>query len=171
MIWLSLVLRVLHVVTGVFWAGTSFFVVLLLQPFAERSGMEGERFVGRLFTEGNLTRAFAIAGGLTIVFGLGLLAIVSGGFSPGWFASHFGGSITLGAIAAIAAAIVGGITGRSGQRLVAFACSIEAGGAPPSLEQRAQIDALRGRLKAFSRASAVLLLIAVLAMSASRYAG
>jgi uncharacterized membrane protein len=171
MAWLSLVLRVLHILTGVFWAGTSFFVVLLLQPFAERNGSEGERFLGRLFTEGNLTRAFAISGGLTIVLGLGLLAIVSGGFSPGWFASHFGGSITLGAIAAIAAAVLGGISGRTGEQLVALAGSIETGGDPPTPEQLAQIDALRGKLKTFSRTSAVLLLIAVLAMSAARYAG
>ena len=170
MIWLALVLRVLHVVSGVFWAGTSFFIVLVLQPVVDRSGPEGERFLQRLFIEGNLSRTLAIAGGSTILLGLGLFAIVSSGFHADWILSRHGLAIALGAAAAIAAGFVGGTSGRTGQQMVALGNAIAAGGAPPSAEQLAELERLRARLHGSARITAVLLLVAVLGMSAARYA-
>ena len=68
---LLLLLRVMHVLLGVFWAGTIMFVSLLLMPSVRDAGPDGGKVMLALMRRGYMT-LIPIAAILTIVSGLWL---------------------------------------------------------------------------------------------------
>ena len=99
-----LVLRVVHVLGGVFWLGSGLFTSFFLMPaFAGSGPAAGAVMAGlqrrRLFT------VLPIVAVLTILSGLRLMWIASRGFSPVYFESGMG--LTLAVSGALA--IVGGV--------------------------------------------------------------
>ena len=57
-----IVLRLIHIVTGVFWVGGSFLLLSYIVPAADAAGPAGGQFMQRLMQRG-LTRAGTAAGG------------------------------------------------------------------------------------------------------------
>ena len=78
-----LLARLVHVLVGVFWAGTVIFNAWLLAPALKDSGPEGGKVMGNLAKRG-LMVILPIAGILTILSGLWLY----GHASAGWDASY-----------------------------------------------------------------------------------
>jgi uncharacterized membrane protein len=91
------VIRSIHVLAGVFWAGTVYFVFAYLGPAARSP--EGGRVMERLAPR--FGPAVGIASGLNILSGLALYGRDSQGFRPEWVLSPTGLTFTLGALAAI----------------------------------------------------------------------
>src|SRR2546430_9247198 len=74
------VLRLIHILSGIFWVGTTFFLVGFLQPVVAQSGPEGGRFAQRLMSQKRFQAAMSVAAGLTILSGLVLYGRGSPGF-------------------------------------------------------------------------------------------
>src|SRR5438034_5087899 len=72
-----ILLRVIHILSGVFWAGATFFLVGFLQPVVAASGPEGGRLMQRLTSQKRFQMAMPVAAGLTILSGLALYGRVS----------------------------------------------------------------------------------------------
>ncbi len=167
MSWLTIVLRVLHIGGGVFWAGGMFVVAGYVEPAATAAGPDGARFMQR-FAGGRFTVVMSAAGLLTIVAGIWLLARDSGGFQPTFMGSGTGVTFSIGALAGLVAAVVGiGLGARNARRLAALGRTVQGGG--PTKEQVAQMDVYRGQLRTGARWAARLLGIAVLCMAVARY--
>src|SRR5436309_9725387 len=81
------VLRLIHILSGIFWVGTTFFLVGFLQPVIAQSGPEGGRFAQRLMSQKRFQAAMSVAAGLTILSGLVLYGRVSAGFQRAWVTS------------------------------------------------------------------------------------
>jgi uncharacterized membrane protein len=169
MTWLMIVLRVLHIGGGVFWAGGTFVFASYVEPTTAALGPEGGRFMQRL-AGSRYPIAMSVSGILTIVAGVWLLAIDSGGFQPAFMGTGTGVALSIGGLAGLAAAVVGlGVQGRNAMRMGALAMAIDAQKGVPTAEQTAQVQALRGKLRSGGRWTARLLGIAVVCMAVARY--
>ena len=169
MTWLIVVLRLIHIVGGVFWAGAVWVLARFIEPTATAAGPEGGRFLQR-FAGSGYTPAVISAGLATIAAGLALMWIDSGGFQPGFMGSHFGIALSIGAAAALMAAYVGIALGaRNGMRLKNVAAAIQAQAGGPTHAQGADIQAIQGRLRRGGRITAVLLAVTVVCMAVARY--
>jgi hypothetical protein len=169
MSWVAILLRVLHIGAGVFWAGAMFAFAAFVEPTASASGPEGGRFMQRLAGSG-WTHALMAAGVTTVVAGLWLLWRDSAGFQPAFMGSGMGMALSVGALCGLAAAVTGlGIGARNALRLQAVAKAIQAQAGGPTPEQLAQVQALQVKLRAGARLTALLLAITVLCMAVARY--
>ena len=89
-----ILLRLVHVLCGVFWAGALMFVVTFLEPSIRASGPEGAK-VMRALIQRKYLNWIPILAAITILSGLWLMWIVSGGFAGAWFKSGAGMTLTL----------------------------------------------------------------------------
>jgi hypothetical protein len=165
-----LVLRVTHVVCGVYWAGTVFFVAQFLEPVVRGAGPAG----GTIMQGLQARKYFAIMpsiAGLTILSGAAMMWIDSSGFNAAWMGSRLGMGLSTGALFAIAGLIVGvRVLRPAGEQMMALmqqAMLVPDG--PERAARMAPAAALRARVTLGSRLMAALLLVAVIAMSISRY--
>jgi hypothetical protein len=164
----TIVLRIVHILAGVFWAGSTFFLVGFISRTAGAAGEAGGRFMERLMTQTRFPAALGISGGLTILAGLALYGMDSR-FSAAWMTSPTGLTFGIAGLAAILSLPVGALAAPSGRKLGELSRRVEASGAPATAEQVAEIDVLRQRIARASGVGAVLLVIAVVGMAIARY--
>jgi uncharacterized membrane protein len=164
-------LRIVHIATGVIWVGSLFVVVVFVQPSAATLGAAGAPFMSEL-----RRRRF-----VDVVFLDAVFTVVAGSFlywhdwhtypSFGdWIGSSFGASLTVGALLAISGlAVAASLTRPTIVRLVSLGKQVaESGGTPPP-QTVAQIGVLQRRLVVAERVSFSLILLAVVAMASARY--
>lgn len=165
---LYLVLRLIHILTGVFWAGAAVAFAAFVEPSARAVGPSGGAVMQQLVRSG-FSKAMGLASLLNVFSGLWLYWLVSGRLHPAWITSSAGLSLTLGGLAGVAAAAHGfAVQARSAARLQALGAQVAAGGGPPSPEQLGEIQALQGRLRKGGQWSAALLILSVVGMAAAR---
>ena len=167
---IALALRLIHVVLGVFWAGTIFFLVLYLAPAIGRAGPDGGKVLAQI-SGARFFEVMPLVALLTILSGLWLMWILSGGFGAAFFTSRWGLALTLGGAASLVAFVVGTMVMRpTTLRLLDLGPRLAAS---TSEEERQKLGeemaALRYRSRTASRWVAVLLLVAVAGMAAARY--
>ena len=110
-----------------------------------------------------------ISSWLTILSGLWLYWMVSGGFQVTWMTSRAGMALTIGGILAIVGAGVGYVMQQpAAKRLGQLGQEIQASDGPPSPEQLAELQTQQKKLAQGGLWTAVLLAIAVAAMAIAR---
>jgi uncharacterized membrane protein len=155
-----LVMRVLHIAMGVFWAGTMMFNAAFLMPAFRDAGPDGAKVAAALARRRFLDIMPWIAA-LTIVSGIWLYWFDSVGFRPPFMRSRMGISLAVGALAAVIAFILGVAVMRP-----AMNKAMRLGQDPA---QQAAAQALRVRAGILGRVIAALLGIAVAGMAVARY--
>jgi uncharacterized membrane protein len=163
-----LILRIVHIVTGVFWAGTVFFLVSYLMPSMAAAGpgagpVQGELMKRKLFQRLPIIAMLAIISGFWMYY----LRMQGTSGKPPRELMVLG----VGGIAAVVAIIIGFTTVRPAQDRIA-AMSPEANGMPagPAKDAKlAEIAGLRKKLTMMSRIVASLLGVTVVAMAIARY--
>jgi uncharacterized membrane protein len=167
---LAVTLRLIHILGGVYWAGTIFFFVTFVEPSLRSLGPDGGKVMIRFFERGYLKLLPAVAI-VTILSGLWLLSIVSGGFEPGYMGSTIGMALSTGGALAILAFIVGIAV----MRPAAVRIWVIARALPQEMNDnsRAVLVAEMGKLRARSVTSArivfSLLVASVALMAVARY--
>ncbi len=167
-----IVFRILHITAGVAWAGSVFLFVVLIQPSAAAIGPAAGPFMMELLGKRKLVSWLLSLAGTNIVAGLFLYWRNwhnYGGLGD-FVSSRYGFALTLGAVAAIAAFLIGLFGTRPNvARLLGLAARAAAseGGPPPEVAQ--QIGKVQARLKVLARSSFALIAVAVLAMATARY--
>lgn len=168
---MMIALRLIHVLAGVFWAGAVFFVVSFLLPSMRDAGPGGQAVARQLIVIRKYPLKILAIAIVTVLSGIGLyMKDVS--MSNGAFArSHAGMTYGIGAASALATLVVGFIVlTPAANRLGALGAVIQAGGAPPTAEQQAEMARLQARMTMGSRLAASFLLVAVITMAVARYA-
>jgi hypothetical protein len=169
---LMIILRLLHVVSGVFWAGGAFFLLRIIMPTVQEAGPEGGRFMQRMAASGRLSQAFAIASVLTTLSGVIMFWYTSGNLNPAWIVSGPGIVLTIGALAGLGAFGHGFFATRKvTDQVGALAKEMLAQQGPPDPAKLQQAQALGARMGALATQSAILLAVAVLGMATFRYFG
>ena len=164
------ILRLLHIISGVFWAGASFMMAGFVEPVVRASGADGAKFIQALIQRTRFSTTMAVAAAVTVICGVLLYFKDSGGLQSEWILTARGMALTIGALAGIAAMFIGGaLTGRVSSRMAALGREMQAAGGPPKPAQIAEMQSLQQRLTQVGRWGAILLLITVAGMAASRY--
>jgi putative copper export protein len=169
MSWVIVALRLIHIAGGVFWAGAVWLFARYVEPTATAAGPEGGRFLQR-FAGSGYTPAVMSAGLGTIVAGIALMWIDSGGFQPAFMGSHFGIVLSVGALSAVVAAVFGlGLGARNALRLKAVGAAVQGQPGGPTPQQVAEMQEIQGKLRTGGRVAAVLLGVTVVCMAIARY--
>lgn len=165
-------LRLIHIVCGVYWAGTLIFVATMLEPSVRAAGPAGGGVMAALIHRRFLTTTPIVAA-LTILSGIDLMRRVSAGFEAAWFSSSVGATLTTGAVAAVIAFIIGvGIMRPAALRVGQLAQKAPgATDAAAAEELQSAMAMLRQRSALAGRAVAALLTVTVAAMAVARYLG
>src|SRR5574341_5282 len=100
------VLRLVHIGAGVFWAGGAIVVARFLIPSVQDAGPEGGKVVQALQKRGLMT-ALPASAVLSMVAGLILYWRVSGGYAGQFGRTPTGMALGLGAVASIVAFVIG----------------------------------------------------------------
>ena len=164
------VLRIVHILAGVFWVGAAFTTILFLQPTAREVGPAAGPFMAHLAGKKRLIDWVLRAAGLTILAGLLMYWRVSGGLDGDWITSAQGLALTIGALCGIGAFSLGlSVVRPSIMATLAIGAEVAASGGPPTPEQAAKLQELQTRGKAVGQIIVPLLVIAVLGMASARY--
>ena len=152
-------MRAIHVLCGVFWAGALIFNALFLGPALRDAGPDGAAVGAGLMRRRFLDVMPAVAL-LTIVSGLWLYWRVSAGFDAAYMGSPTGITLGIGAVAALTAFGIG--VGMMRPAMLRAAALAQEGKGP-------EAQALRMRAGTLGKAVALLLTVAVVAMGIARY--
>ena len=162
------VLRLVHIISGVFWVGSVLFATVLLMPTVKAVGPPGAAIMNKLGHKMSL--AMMVAAVLTIGAGIWLLIIDSGGNPGVWMQSGAGRAFGLGGGLAIVTMIFGmSINAPTANRMSAIGAAVAKRGGPPTAEEAAELQRLQSRLMTAGVAVAILLLVATGFMAVARY--
>jgi hypothetical protein len=161
--------RLVHIVLGIFWAGTLIFVALFLQPSMRDAGPDGAKVAAGLMRR-RFFDVMPVVALLTILSGFWLYWRVSGGFANSYMGSGAGMAYGLGGVAAVLAFGIGVTTMRPamlrGAKLSQQAAEVS------GAEKEAQLataKALQSKAAKAGRTVAGLLTLAAVTMALGRY--
>lgn len=164
-----LTLRLIHILAGVFWAGTAMFTAVFLIPSVRALGPAGGPVMQQIAEKRKLPMYFMIAGLLTILSGFGLYWIASSGFANGFMRSGPGMTLGTGAVFAVLAMLVGiFVASPTAKRAGALGAAMASAG-KPTPDQVAEMQRLQARMGKASALGASLLVLAAAAMAVARY--
>jgi hypothetical protein len=167
---LMIILRLVHIFAGFFWAGAALTLAGFVEPTVRSLGDEGGRFMQRLTGPSRLPTFMNLAAILSSLAGGILFWIISGGLSVRWWASAPGVGLSIGAVTAAGAFVSGyAIQARSASRIASLSREIRVQGAPPTSSQLTEMQSLQARIRRGGVLGAVLLSIAVISMAIARY--
>ena len=165
-----IVLRIVHILAGVFWVGSAAMFFMYVQPTAKALGPAGAPFMTHLVQQKRVPVVLLWCAGTTITAGLLLYWRTSGGFDTDWITSETGMAFTIGGLATIVAFMLGLFIAKpAADRMGAVAAQAAAAGGPPSQEQAAQIAASQATLRKIGITNLTLLTLAVILMAVARY--
>ena len=113
---IMIVLRVVHIISGVFWAGAVMIMAWFVLPTAQAMGPPGGAFMQRLMFGQRLRVFVGGAMGLTILSGLTMYTWLAMETDGAWARSRMGVTLGVGAVAAIIAGGLGGDLGGTATR-------------------------------------------------------
>jgi len=166
----ELVIRVVHILFGVCWAGASIALAGFIEPAVKAFGPQGGKFIQRLMDVGRFGMFMTLSSLAVVVSGIIMLWNGSGANLGAWFASGYGRMIMAGSIIGVIAFVVGlGFNATTAARIARISAEAESAGGPPPADKMALIMTLQKRLHVAGIASAVLLTLCVVAMAAAHF--
>jgi uncharacterized membrane protein len=163
------ILRLVHIISGVFWVGSILFVTVLLMPSIRAAGPSGMAIMKELGRR-RMPLIMMVSGILTVGAGIWLMLVLSGGAVGVWMRSSTGRAFGTGGGLAILALVLGmSINVPTTQRMSAIGAAVAKRGGPPTADEASELQRLQSRLGIASVVVAVLLLLATAAMAVARY--
>lgn len=167
-----IVLRLIHIVGGMFWVGATLFMMLFLGPVLGSIGPAAGPFVAGL-NRRRFPTIMAIVAILTILSGIRLMMIASAGFQGAYFQAPIGRTFSMAGGMAIVAFIIGmAVTrpamtraGELGQQLASAGDDAARG------KLVAEMERMRKRGMVGGMIVVTLLLLAAAGMAVARYMG
>ena len=165
-----ILLRLIHILFGVFWAGTAMFNAIFLIPAVRALGPAGGPVMQEIAGKRKLPVYFLVAGLLTVLSGFGLYWHDSQGFTNGFMRSAGGMTFGIGAVLALIAVLLGiFVVTPAAIRAGKLGAEIAAGKKPPTPEQAAEMQRLQAKLGTMAFVAAGLLTLTTIAMAVGRY--
>ena len=164
------VLRFIHIMAGIFWTGTVIMLAFFLEPVVRAAGPSGGQIMHGLMEGRKLGICLMLAGWATILAGAAVFWRTSAHLNGDWMSTNIGTAYSIGAVAAIAAALVGSVVSAPAARqLAVIGGRLRTTDGPPSAEDLLTLSVLQKRLQVASRVGAVLLIGAAACMAMARY--
>jgi hypothetical protein len=163
-----IILRLLHISCGVFWAGATIYLSAFVAPAVNAAGPEGGKFMQQLARTNKLPMVMTITSTITILAGVLLIWKLSGGFQYEWMVTTNGLILSAGALLTIIAYLEGLFVTRP-NALRTNILGRQIGSGQPTPEKAQQLGIYGRKIIAANNIAAILLAAAVIAMSISRY--
>ena len=168
--YLFLLARFIHVVSGVIWAGSLIFFAFMLTPAIRATGPSGGAVIQQLMRNQRLQPFLITLMLLTVLSGFTLYRLDMVAFGPSWVRTGPGMTFSAGAVFAILGVIVGlSINAPAAGKLGAISGPIQAAGRQPTAEEAALIGRLQARIARGGTVTIVFILLAVTCMGIARY--
>ena len=165
MIYLIWLLRIIHIVAGVFWVGGTLIMTFFVGPTIGATGESGQKFVGHLMNNLKFSNRMAAAAGSTILAGI-ILYGLDARAGAAWLSSNFAAGLGIGAVFALIGFGTGLMIGRTTKAMAQLGAQMQG---KPSPDQLAQMQTIRKQQATFSNISAIALVLAVTFMAIARY--
>ena len=157
-------LRVLHIVSGMFWAGSAMFLAFILEPRALGPAIQRPVMASLAPVMGPV---LGLSGIITIAAGTTLAIRLRWDNLDKFFDTGWGYAILIGFIVSILAMAAGGMTEALSARMAKL--GQEMGDGPPAPDILVQMESVTRRLTTASRTTAILVLIGVGSMASARF--
>jgi uncharacterized membrane protein len=161
-----LVLRFVHVLSGVFWVGGALIMNFFIGPTIGATAQAGKQFAGHLMLKTRFAMAMTIAAILTVLAGGFLYWRDSQGFTSKWMSAGSGIGFGIGGVAALIGFIFGIMFAQLNLKMSLIGSQIKG---EPTPEQLAQLQNIQKQLKIVAPINVIALIIAAIFMSISRY--
>jgi uncharacterized membrane protein len=165
-----LVLRFIHIVSSVCWAGGGFIIFLFVEPTAKALAPTGMQFVQYMTTKRRFSIFMVIASTLTVLSGALLLWQHLSGQWLDYVRTGPGLGFTLGSIVGIVVYFIGmlGVNPRA-LRLAKIGEEIQAAGGPPTPAQGAELHKLDKEMSTLGLADFALVALSLGLMATARF--
>lgn len=165
MIYLIWLLRIIHIVAGVFWVGGTLIMTFFVGPAIGATGESGQKFVGHLMNNLKFSNRMAAAAGSTILAGLILFGLDARAGAT-WLSSNFATGLGIGAVFALIGFVTGIMVGRTTRAMAQLGAQMQG---KPSPDQLARMQAIQKQQATYSNLTAIMLVLAVIFMAIARY--
>lgn len=159
------ILRVLHIVSGILWAGGAVALGLFIAPTIGATGDVGKQFAAHLIGKTRFSAFMASVGGITVLAGAILYGIDSSWFQSGWMQTPTGIGFGIGAAAGILAFVFGMMLGNANKALAVLGAQIQG---KPTAEQMSAIQALQKRQAMTGQWNMIFIFISIIMMGTAR---
>ena len=165
-----ILLRFIHVVASVCWAGGSFIIFLFVEPTAKSLAPMGMQFVQHMADKRRFNMFMVINSTLTVLSGALLLWQDASGQWLAWVQTGPGLGFALGSLAGIVVYFVGmlGVSPRA-MKLAKLGEEIQKAGGPPTPAQAAELQKLDKEMSMFSKIDFWLVALSLALMATARY--
>ena len=166
---LVIVLRLLHILSGVFWVGAALMLTFFISPTVGATKEAGQGFMRYFMGNTKFNLVIWASAITTVIAGAVLYWLDSDGFTSAWM--HSGPGIGFGVAAGFAflGLIVGVFQNRNSNALAQLGGQIQSQGKPPSPEQASRLQGLGKALAIGGMLNTVFLILATLGMAIARY--
>ena len=167
-----IVLRIVHILGGVFWVGAAMTFFFFIEPTARTLGRQAQPFMKQMLGVRRLPIYILTAHLLVVLSGILLYWRDSSGFRLDWITTGPGLGFTIGGVAAIGATVVGALFIRPNvEAFGALTDRLATAGGPPTEEELGEVHRLQETLRRLGAIDLALLTVAVLTMATARYWG
>lgn len=170
MVTLKIILRAIHIGTGVFWVGAALTLNLFITDAVKKAGPNGPAFMGVLVRKTTFMGAILWSSIIAIASGVILWLLNADFFQSAWMMTGTGTFFTIGGIAGIAGAAVAlAISRPASFKVMAIGQAVRESGGAPTDEQASLLATLQKRLASASIWNTIFLIISVLLMATAQY--
>lgn len=163
-----LVLRVIHIVGGIIWVGSTFLSFFYLMPAIAQAGPGGGQVMANL-QQRKLFTVLPVVAILTMLSGLRLMQIVSGGFDGAYFRTGPGQMFSMAGGLAILAFLIGITISRPAAMKMARMQQAAASDEVTRSKIQAEVKALQRRAGLSGTIVTWMLAVAAAGMAVARY--
>lgn len=166
---LVIVLRLLHILSGVFWVGAALMFTFFISPTVGATKEAGQSFMRHFMGNTKINLVIWTSAITTVVAGAFLYWLDSEGFTSAWM--HSGPGIGFGVAGGFAflGLIVGIVQNRNSNALAKLGGQIQSQGKPPSPEQASRLQSLGKALALGGKLNVAFLILATIGMASARY--
>lgn len=166
---IMIILRIVHIFSGVFWVGVSFFNIGFFQPTVQGTGNEGRKVMQYLTSQTRFTITVYTAATLSLLSGWTMYGILFG-FRLSVLSSGYGLLLSIGGLAGTIAWVIAiFFVRRVLSQMAAIGKSIQEQGGVPTPEQGSQMQASSAQLMKMGQWGVWLMVVALLGMSVAQY--
>lgn len=166
---LHIILRLLHIVAGIFWVGAALMLTFFVSPAAAAAKESGQKFMAQMMQNTPFNKAIISSSLVSVLAGMTLYWIDSGGLTSPWMHSGPGLGFGFGGLAGLLGLYFGIMQNRRSGRLMQIGKQIQIQGSPPTPEQAGEIQAIQAKMKTGGFWNAFFLLLAAILMSTARF--
>ncbi len=166
---LMVILRLLHILSGVFWVGAALMLTFFISPTVGATKEAGQSFMRHFMGNTKFNLAMWTSAITAVIAGAILYWINSDGFTSAWTHSGPGLGFAIAAGFAYAGLIVGIFQNKNSNALAKLGGQVQSQGTPPSPEQAARLQSLNKALATGGMLNVTFLILATVGMAIARY--